>query len=196
MTEGEWLACIDPARMLRFLRDKASDRKLRLFAVACCRTVPGCLDTEACRAAVETAERFADGQASAEELRQAGACLSTLRAAACATRADAAEAAEFAAFSSSFRPAWVASRQAALIRDIFPLFHSPHMDDAWLAWNDGAVRKAARAIYDGRAFDRVPLLADALEEAGCADAAILGHCRGDGEHVRGCWVVDLALGNG
>jgi hypothetical protein len=56
------------------------------------------------------------------------------------------------------------------------------------------VLKAAQAIYDERAFDRTPQLADALEQAGCTDADILGHCRGGGEHVRGCWVVDLLLG--
>ena len=65
---------------------------------------------------------------------------------------------------------------------------------SWLAWNDGAIRKMAQVIYDDRAFDRLPLLADALDDAGCTDAAILGHCRGGGEHVRGCWVVDLLLG--
>ena len=52
----------------------------------------------------------------------------------------------------------------------------------------------AQSIYDARAFDRLPLLADALEDAGCADADILSHCRTPGEHVRGCWVVDLLLG--
>ena len=65
---------------------------------------------------------------------------------------------------------------------------------SWLAWNDGAIRKMAQFIYDDRAFDRLPLLADALEDAGCTDAAILSHCREPGEHVRGCWVVDLLLG--
>jgi hypothetical protein len=54
--------------------------------------------------------------------------------------------------------------------------------------------KIARAIYDGRAFERMPILADALEDAGCGDADILRHCREPGEHVRGCWVVDLLLG--
>jgi hypothetical protein len=52
----------------------------------------------------------------------------------------------------------------------------------------------ARAIYEDRAFERMPLLADALMDAGCADEQVLGHCRGDGPHVRGCWVVDLVLG--
>jgi hypothetical protein len=56
------------------------------------------------------------------------------------------------------------------------------------------VMKMATAIYSERAWDRLPILADALEEAGCTDVAILEHCRGPGPHVRGCWVVDLILG--
>jgi hypothetical protein len=63
-----------------------------------------------------------------------------------------------------------------------------------LTWNDGIVIKLAQAIYEERAFDRLPILADALEEAGCSDTEILAHCRGPGPHVRGCWVVDLLLG--
>jgi len=55
----------------------------------------------------------------------------------------------------------------------------------WSSW--------PKAIYDDRAFDRLPILADALEEAGCEDQDILGHCRSGGEHVRGCWVVDGLL---
>ena len=51
----------------------------------------------------------------------------------------------------------------------------------------------ATGIYTERAFDRMPILADALEDAGCDNADILEHCRGDGPHVRGCWVVDLIL---
>jgi hypothetical protein len=61
-------------------------------------------------------------------------------------------------------------------------------------WNESTVTELAQAIYTDRAFDRLPILADALEEAGCTDAAILEHCRGPGPHVRGCWVVDLLLG--
>jgi hypothetical protein len=82
-----------------------------------------------------------------------------------------------------------------LIRDIFQnLFRPVAVDPSWLAWNDGTVVKLAQAIYDDRAFDRLPILADALEEAGCDNADILAHCRQTGEHVRGCWVVDLILG--
>ena len=61
-------------------------------------------------------------------------------------------------------------------------------------WRTSNVTALAQAIYDDRAFDRLPILADALEDAGCTDADILNHCRQPGEHVRGCWVVDLVLG--
>jgi hypothetical protein len=56
------------------------------------------------------------------------------------------------------------------------------------------VLQLARAIYNDRAFDRMPEMADALHDAGCDNEEILGHCRGRGPHVRGCWVVDLVLG--
>ena len=85
---------------------------------------------------------------------------------------------------------------ALLVRDLFrpETFASVTISPAWLAWNDGTVIKIAQAVYDERAFDRLPILADALEDAGCDDADILRHCREPGEHVRGCWVVDLLLG--
>ena len=81
------------------------------------------------------------------------------------------------------------------LREIFGNpFRWTLIDPGWLAWNDGTVPKLAHAIYDERAFDRMPILADALEDAGCNDADILRHCREPGEHVRGCWVIDLLLG--
>jgi hypothetical protein len=55
------------------------------------------------------------------------------------------------------------------------------------------VVELARTIYESRAFDRMPDLAEALERAGCTNADILAHCRQPGPHVRGCWVVDLIL---
>jgi hypothetical protein len=87
------------------------------------------------------------------------------------------------------------SAQADLLRCIFGNpFRPVALDTAWLSWNDDTVRKMAAAIYEERRFADLPVLADALEDAGCADAAILAHCRGPGEHVRGCWVVDLLTG--
>jgi hypothetical protein len=63
-----------------------------------------------------------------------------------------------------------------------------------LTWNHAAVLAIARHIYDDRAFHDLPIMADALEDAGCTNADLLAHCRGPGPHVRGCWVVDLMLG--
>jgi hypothetical protein len=65
---------------------------------------------------------------------------------------------------------------------------------AWLTSNNATVPAIARRIDGERTFHDLPILADALEEAGCADPGILDHCRQRGEHVRGCWVVDLILG--
>jgi len=82
----------------------------------------------------------------------------------------------------------------AILRDIF---HTPYrgvvMRARWRRWNGGLVCKLAQTIYNDRAFDQLPILADALEEAGCNEVDILNHCRQPGEHVRGCWVVDLLL---
>jgi hypothetical protein len=63
-------------------------------------------------------------------------------------------------------------------------------------WVSDDVARIATVVYDTRDFSRLPELADALEDAGCADADVLGHCRGPGPHARGCWVVDLVLGKG
>jgi hypothetical protein len=82
-----------------------------------------------------------------------------------------------------------------LLRELFgnPFRPSSPLSAAVLAWNGGTVVKLAQSIYDDRAFDRLPILADALEEAGCTDQDILQHCRLPGVHVRGCWPVDLIL---
>ena len=71
--------------------------------------------------------------------------------------------------------------------------HPPTIHPAWLGWEKGQVPKLAAAIEKERRWSDLPVLADALEEAGCTDADVLGNCRG-GEHARGCWVVDRLLG--
>ncbi len=81
---------------------------------------------------------------------------------------------------------------ADLLRDIFGNPFRPVAFDP--AWRTETVVALASAIYAERAFDRMPILADALEEAGCDHADILAHCRGPGPHARGCWVVDAVLG--
>jgi hypothetical protein len=87
--------------------------------------------------------------------------------------------------------------QAGLLREIFGNPDRPAaIVPAWLTWDGRTVVKVAKAIYDEGTFDRLPILADALEEAGCTDAGLLGHLRGPGPHVRGCWALDLILGKG
>ena len=92
--------------------------------------------------------------------------------------------------------------QAALVRCLFgnPFWPSG-MSPLWLAWNDGTVPRLASKSYDSRSLptghldeERLTVLADALEEAGCTDDAILSHLRGPGPHVRGCWALDTVLG--
>jgi len=229
MTEAAWLACTDPRPMLELVRGKASDRKLRLFGVACCRRIWQLLSDARCRQAVEVAERYADAQASQEELETASdaACAvwdadmkqsSTGREKTDEPDDSFRHTASLAAYNATVpvgwwgaAPAFVApyetarevvpdsqvegAAQCELIRDIFGNpFRLVFVLASWLAWNNGTIFKLAQAIYDERAFDRLPILADALEDAGCDDAEILDHCRGPGPHVHGCWVLDLLLG--
>ena len=85
--------------------------------------------------------------------------------------------------------------QADALRCIFGNpFRPVEVDPSWLAWNEGTVGRVARSIYDERAWDQMPVLGDALEDAGCANEDVLAHCRGPGPHTRGCWVVDLLSG--
>jgi hypothetical protein len=84
-----------------------------------------------------------------------------------------------------------AAAQAGLVRDLFGNPFRPVAADA--RWRTTDTVGLATGIYDERAFDRLPVLADALMDAGCADEQVLGHCRSEEPHVRGCWLVDLVL---
>ena len=255
MTEQDWLVCTDPQRMLRFLLGttyprvqdieafphcKGSDRKLRLFACACYARIRHLLPNAIARAAVEVAEQFADGFATAAELQQAepqvwepinalegrwrastgaerDALLPTHEALALAlqvVRRQAPKAAYFASSNAYLTAASIAATgaassdnrfaasmlaeeraQAELLRCIFGnLFQAVTVTPDVLEWNDGTAGLIATAIYDDRTFDHLPMLADALEEAGCHEAEMLAHLRQPGPHVRGCWVVDVILG--
>jgi hypothetical protein len=219
MTRAEWLECTDARLMLESARGRVSERKLRLFVCACCRRYWGRLDALH-REAVEAAERYADGRATRRELAALDSAIVSqlaeepakrhplLAAAHDAVAVPApgddlggyAPVAEGASFSvSKYAPEL---DQAALLRCLCgePFRDAPPAP-AWLAWNGGAVPRIARAIYDDRDLPagtldrgRLGVLADALEDAGCDDADLVAHCRGAGEHVRGCWVVDLLLG--
>jgi hypothetical protein len=85
--------------------------------------------------------------------------------------------------------------QTDLLRDIFGNpFHSIENNPNLLIWNQGLLSQIAQEIYETRRFGEIPILADALEDAGCRSEAILEHCRSNKPHARGCWVVDLLLG--
>ncbi len=85
--------------------------------------------------------------------------------------------------------------QAELLRCLFgDVFRPSTPHQSWLAWNVGTIGKLAQTVYEERAFHSLPILADALEDAGCDDGDILDHCRGPGPHVLGCWVLDALLG--
>jgi hypothetical protein len=76
-------------------------------------------------------------------------------------------------------------RQCAWLRDLFgPFRPRPVISPSWLSWKDDAVAKLAWGVYVERSFDRLPILADALEDAGCSEPALLGHCRSEGPHAR------------
>jgi hypothetical protein len=219
--------------MLEYLRDKASDRKLRLFLCGCCRRIWNLMHDPSSQMAIEVAERFAAGESDEEELAVArrraqevsNAFWDTYRATGgfsdyvLYVSADAANlitgllagpsvrrAASLAAYASSHitpdKGLSEKAHQVALLRDIFDNpFRPVSLDHNWLRWKDGTIPRLAQVIYEDRELpsghldrDRLLVLRDALEDAGCSDPDILDHCRGPGPHVRGCWVVDLLLG--
>jgi hypothetical protein len=206
MTEYGWQSCTDPTPLLVSLRAEASERKLRLFAVACCRRAWRRMTDGRSRQAVEVAERYADGLAGeAERIFSSKTAWSAWTTPAGAAAREAVAANAWASASGASRYASWAARgvaraeelhaQAGLAHDIFGnLFRRFTIHPAWLSWHGGLLVSMARRMYDSRDFADMPVLADALEEAGCNDADILSHCRSGGEHVRGCWVVDLLLG--
>jgi hypothetical protein len=225
MDEQEWLACTDPDGMLKFVRNP-SQRKLRLFACACCRRVWHLLTDERSRSAVEVMERFADGMASELERQAAQEAAQAVWDPGEEDEADLENAPAWAADMLIrgqiigdqwvFRgEAWasivtesaqeranreIANRaQCILLRDIFGNPFRP--GSRWVVRRSPAVPALAKAAYEERILpagylgpDCLAVLADALEDAGCSDAEILGHLRGPGPHVRGCWAVDLLLG--
>jgi hypothetical protein len=203
MIEAEWLSCTDPAPMLEYLRHKASDRKLRLFACACTRAIWDLLDDDRARQAVEVAERYADGLATERELSDAAekaweavdACPAEANYAARATvEGDNYTAAEDAARHASLEACATGTlnAQSALLRDIFG--NPFRLATLHPSWRVPEVVSLAQVIYERREFVQMPRLVDALTKAGCSDADILAHCDQPIVHVPGCWVVDLILG--
>jgi hypothetical protein len=216
-----WLNATDPQVLLDLLRrnGRPDERKWLLLAAACCRQHWHLLDGAALRSCVEVAERWADGEATHGERMAAHAAavkwatgiwkgvridphtravgfLATVQWAMVVValaqggeEEHAARVALSAAARQGQRP------QAATLRCLFGNpFHRVQVDPLWLTGQDGLIPRLAKGCYDSRDFSGMPVLADALEEAGCCDLATLEHCRQPGEHHRGCLVVDAILG--
>jgi hypothetical protein len=208
MSEQAWLTVTDPARMLDLV-GTTRKRKLGLFGVACCRRIPRFADDARAQIAIEISERYADRKAKIEEVRRAHRAMHPAPQDVEHCTPDEVDryVAEHAVLANAgFRSADLvvrygleaahdlASEQAAYCALLRDLFGNPFRKVATRKeWFTPRVRQLAAAIYEERGFDRLHILADALEEAGCMDAEILEHCRGPGPHVRGCWVVDLIL---
>ena len=211
MTEGEWLAARCPRTILESLKFKRTDRKLRLFTCACIRDEQELLANEL-DVLIEKVEALADGLATFEDVRNAIPGLydleiswgeedegdESLEGYYCAKNAVITLTAHL---DDSFLTALGACPQLAdaeeffqceLLRDIFGNPFRPVVFDP--NWRTSTVVAIAKAMYESRDFSPMPILADALQEAGCENADILNHCRSDGPHVKGCWVVDLVLG--
>jgi hypothetical protein len=212
MTEAEWLAATDPSPMLSFLWMKGDERKPRLLAVACFRrAIAECAITFEesddqgidLGERIDLAERIADSLSAAPDEKEHRLEFHS------SILPGSSSPFEWAAHYIVDPSAWEATsgvvltladewseaeaaHGAALVRDVFGNpFHPIIPDPSWLTTD---VRTLAEGIYQERAFDRMPILADALQDAGCDNEDILNHCRQPGKHVRGCWVVDLLLG--
>jgi hypothetical protein len=199
MTELEWLNGTSPEQMWEVVERKATNRKRRLFACACYRHVPKLFRDPRCLHAVIISERYADGEASKEELAKAlttsqhwfpwfwPSSLPTARnagnARAVAARASADGLQERLYQCAALRCLFGNPFRARPMR---PQCTSPSDGSAWLA--------VAKLISDEGAFEQMPLLADAREDGGYTDESVLTHLRGPGPHVRGCWALDLILG--
>jgi hypothetical protein len=223
MDAKEWARGKNPWDMVEFLGDK-SERKLKLYSCACCRRVWPVFTDARSRAAIETTELWLEGAASDAELDRAAEGAydaneesdrsSPEVAAAYLPRhvgwQTAANVAHSAASAHADRTAglWYQtntdeedwdklyaaeqSAQCKLLRDIFGSPFRPAKFDA--AWRTDTALALAKQMYDSRDFGAMPILADALQDAGCTRDHVLKHCRDANQvHVRGCWVVDLVL---
>ncbi len=222
MTESDWLAAFSPRALLRLLPGypEPSERKLRLFGVACARRVAVWLSHPVWSDVLDVCERYADDGVTWQTFSRLGRVVERHAppmtwgeaeddavhmyhyAAAVSALADMNFYAEYV--TDSCRDAlcdhddFYAGRgemlyQADLLRDIFgnpfrPVALAPE-------WRTATAVGLAQAIYAGRTFGDLPILADALEDAGGDAAELLAHCRDTARtHVRGCWAVDLVLG--
>jgi hypothetical protein len=212
MDEQQWLNWTDREAMLQFIANQASNRKLRLFGCACLHQAWDWTDHSAFRRAVLVGERFVDGAVSEAELRRAFIVAwpngwEHLRTAAICTLTaqqewqlrqvrilayEVVRLVEHQQLSAMkrFQP----QQQADFLREIFG---NPFRPPVFLPdWRTPDVLALAGEIHDERSFEHLPVLADALEDAGCGDLGLLAHFRRREGHLPGCWALDCVLGQG
>jgi hypothetical protein len=206
--EEQWETCDRPRILLsclRMLRGPLSERRLRLLTVAVSRRGEAPTSADRWSAFLATAERWADGQLLEPERRAAAAEADGLAAQMVVTMGRATWPARLLPLGLRSGPLAQndlaeqfleqSAEESDPIRELAGNpFHLRRLLMDWLTWNDRAVPHMAATIYEDRAWDRLPILADALEDAGCIDDPLLSHLRGPGPHVRGCWALDLLLG--
>jgi hypothetical protein len=190
--------------MQQFLEGKVSDRKARLYCCACCRHIWYLFTDRRTRNAVEVTELYADGMATVEDVGEAEAKV---------LRKFNMHEASFMGFIALFNPpsvslvaeeaakhsGWGVAPFCDILRELFGNpFRATTLNPAL---RTADVVRLAEAAYSDRHLPSgrlnpacLAVLADALEDAGCADPDLLGHLRGPGPHVRGCWALDLLLG--
>jgi hypothetical protein len=212
MTEEEWLTCDDARAMLRAVASGASDRKKRLFAVACCRHLGRLPTVPEFTEALEASEHHADVKPNKAALRRARQAVRSVRPKTWDGRRSRENwsALWLAEQAATEKISWLVASEidGFVARDMLPeanrppvpalarcIFGNPFRVPGFRAEGlSPNVLDLARSIDRDRAFDRLTILGDALEEAGCVDESILSHCREPGVHAKGCWVLDLILG--
>jgi hypothetical protein len=204
MTEEEWLTSAESTPMLMFLRRKARHRKFRLLACACCRRNELFMSLPGAHEVVAAAERWAEGNGTREEVSEALQDLDLSPASPAFDRSGGAMELGFRSedgyIAATYTVAWATDDEPISeqlltnqFRDIFGNPFRPVTFDP--EWRTTTALALAHGIYDERAFDRLPILADALQDAGCNNDDILTHLRDTATpHVRGCWALDLVVG--
>jgi hypothetical protein len=189
--EALWRAWNDPAAMLDHLMPALTERKRLLIACAISRRLPLAMLHARNVAAVESAERYADALCPRREMKRAckHSALPWL------ADLDPNEAAYRAVSELRGETNEVNAPVCDAIREVVGNPFCPvEMRREWLRNNGGAAGRVLEAIEGERRYEDLPILADALEDAGCSVASLLDHCRGPGPHLRGCWVLDLLRG--
>jgi hypothetical protein len=186
-----WETHRDAQEMLSLLPGRASERKLRLIACACARLLNVAELSEHNRAAIDSAERYADGLCPRKEMKK----LCKHSDLAWLANREVQESAREAIYLLGGQGH--AARGADVVREILgDPFRPVVLRHEWLRSVGGAVAHLAAAIHEEGRYEDMPILADALEDAGCTVASVLDHCRAPVEHAPGCWVLDLLLGKG